>query len=222
MCFSAEASFGAGAVIGIVGVVAIRKASTPSQRIFATIPLFFAIQQCLEGILWLSLPNPDNLFWQQIGTYGFLLFAWVVWPVFIPYSIRLLEKEARRRKILAILMGMGVFVSLCFAYILVFHQAAAHIEGAHIKYEQDFHYSSGFAWLTSACYFIPTAISPFISSIKKVWVLGGTILISFVVTKLYFQDHLVSIWCFFAAVLSGLVLWIILHVRQTPKKLVFP
>jgi hypothetical protein len=79
MCFSAEASFGTGADIAIVGTVAIKKAETPSQRIFALIPWFFSIQQSMEGILWVTLPNPDSLLWQRIGTYGFLLFAWVLW-----------------------------------------------------------------------------------------------------------------------------------------------
>ena len=61
MCFSAEASFGTGVVIAIVGAVAVRKAETPSRRVFAMIPLFLSIQQCMEGILWLSLSHPDFL-----------------------------------------------------------------------------------------------------------------------------------------------------------------
>lgn len=139
-----------------------------------------------------------------------------MWPVFIPFSIRLLEKEVRRRKILAIVMGMGAFVSLFFAYILIFHHAEASIEGYHIEYKQYFQYGKPFLWLTSACYFIPTVLSLFISSIKKIWILGITILVSFIITKIYFEGHLVSIWCFFAAILSILILWIILYLRKLP------
>ncbi|WPP49829.1 DUF6629 family protein [Catalinimonas niigatensis] len=215
MCFSAEASFGTGTVIAIIGGITLQKTSTPSQRIFASIPLFFAIQQAMEGILWISLPSTDYLLWQRIATYGFLLFAWIVWPVLIPFSIWLLEKDAKRRRLLAIAMGMGTFVSLFFAYILIFHHAQASIEGYHIVYHQDFEYSKPFLWLTSAFYFIPTALSHFISSNKKVWLLGITILFSFIITKIYFEDHLVSIWCFFAALLSVLILWVILDLRKS-------
>ncbi|MDF9797082.1 hypothetical protein OKW21_002345 [Catalinimonas alkaloidigena] len=216
MCFSAEASFGAGAVIAVVGAFAMQKASTASQGGLAAIPLFFAIQQCLEGMLWITIHHLEYLLWQQIGTYGFLLFAWVVWPVYIPFAIRLLEKDPRRRKWLALLIGVGSFVSLCFAYILIFHHAEASIAGNHITYTQDFRYDEPFSWITSAFYFIPIALSPFVSSIKKIWFLGITIITSFIITKIYFQDHLISIWCFFAAIMSILVLWIIRKLRKVP------
>lgn len=219
MCFSAEASFGTGVVIAIVGAVAVRKAETPSWRVFALIPLFLSIQQCMEGILWLSLPHPDFLLWQRIGTYGFLLFAWVVWPTYIPFSVRLLEVDEKRKKILSILMGMGVCASLFFSYILIFHQTEAQIDGYHIKYNQNFQYGYLISWIVSGFNFIPTVISLFISSIKQMWVLGIVILISFIITKVFFEDYLISIWCFFAAALSFLVLYIIMSLRE--KKTVY-
>jgi hypothetical protein len=220
MCFSAEASFGTGVVLAIVGAVAVRKAETPSWRVFAMIPLFLSIQQCMEGILWLSLPHPDFLLWQRIGTYGFLLFAWVIWPTYIPFSVRLLEENEKRKKILSIVMGMGACVSLFFAYILIFHQAEAKIEGYHIQYAQNFQYGYLVSWIVSAFYFIPTVISLFISSIKRVWLLGIVVLISSIITRIFFEDYLISIWCFFAAVFSILVLLIIISLRE--KELVYP
>jgi len=57
MCFSATASFGASAVLGVIGIVAVAKAKTNPQRVFATIPLIFSVQQLSEGFLWLSLKN---------------------------------------------------------------------------------------------------------------------------------------------------------------------
>lgn len=214
MCFSAEASFGAGAAIAVLGVFTIRKAETPSRRVFAMIPLFFSMQQCMEGILWLSLPHPDFLLWQRIGTYGFLLFAWVLWPTYIPFSVRLLEKNEQRKKFLAILLGMGVCTSLFFAYILIFHHAEAKIEDYHIRYDQNFQYGSLISWIISAFYFIPTVVSLFISSIKRIWLLGVVIVISFMITKVFFEDYLISIWCFFAAILSILILIIIFDMRK--------
>ena len=60
MCFSATASFGASAVLGAIGIIAVAKAKTKPQRLFATIPLIFAVQQLTEGLLWLSLKNADH------------------------------------------------------------------------------------------------------------------------------------------------------------------
>ena len=58
MCFSATASFGASAVLGVIGVAAVAKAKTKPQRLFASIPLVFAVQQLSEGFLWLSQNIP--------------------------------------------------------------------------------------------------------------------------------------------------------------------
>ena len=57
MCFSASASFGAGIVISTIGVVTLKKVSSPAHYYFALIPLFFAIQQFAEGFLWLALAD---------------------------------------------------------------------------------------------------------------------------------------------------------------------
>ena len=59
MCFSPEASFAGGIIISTIGIATILKVHKPSQIVFASIPIFFGIQQIIEGVLWLTLPNPD-------------------------------------------------------------------------------------------------------------------------------------------------------------------
>jgi hypothetical protein len=71
MCFSAEASFAGGIVISAIGIVTVTKIHKPSQLLFASIPLFFALQQFAEGLLWVALPNPDYINLQKISTYLF-------------------------------------------------------------------------------------------------------------------------------------------------------
>src|SRR4051812_45712956 len=102
MCFSAGASFGVSAVLLAGGVVSLKKATTHSQAPFAAIPLLFSVQQLTEGFLWLTMTNPGLEGWQKILTYIFLLFAQVVWPFWVPFSIWLLEKDRKRKKILAV------------------------------------------------------------------------------------------------------------------------
>ncbi len=58
MCFSAQASFGASAVLGIMGIYALRKAKQ-QERFLAMVPLLFAIQQACEGIVWVTYANPS-------------------------------------------------------------------------------------------------------------------------------------------------------------------
>ena len=57
MCFSATASFTAGAGLLIVGAVAARRARQPAELPFALIPALFGVQQLIEGAIWLTLPD---------------------------------------------------------------------------------------------------------------------------------------------------------------------
>jgi hypothetical protein len=48
MCFSAEASFAGGAMLSVIGIASSRNISRTKQRLFAAIPLIFALQQFAE------------------------------------------------------------------------------------------------------------------------------------------------------------------------------
>ena|SRR5674476_769986 len=119
MCFSANASFGAGVVLVVIGVMSIKKVQHPSQILFASIPLLFAVQQISEGILWVTLPNPAYTSLSQVMTYVFLFFAQFFWPLWVPIAILMLEKESKRKRIQKVLVGMGMIVALYFAYCLI-------------------------------------------------------------------------------------------------------
>jgi len=98
MCFNANVSFGAGVVIGIIGIATIKKIKTPSQLAFASIPLIFAIQQFMEGVLWLALEQPDNLLKQEMATYTYLIIAQCIWSIFVPFSIFAFGKRRKKKK----------------------------------------------------------------------------------------------------------------------------
>lgn len=66
MCFSAEASFAGGVIISAIGVAVVNKIHKPQQSLFACIPIFFGIQQFTEGMLWISIPNPEYFGIQKI------------------------------------------------------------------------------------------------------------------------------------------------------------
>ncbi len=58
MCFSATVSFSAGALLLGIGTLTLRSALAARQRRelpFATIPLLFATQQLIEGMIWLTV-----------------------------------------------------------------------------------------------------------------------------------------------------------------------
>lgn len=214
MCFNANVSFGASVVIGIIGIATIRKAKAP-QYAFASIPLLFAIQQFVEGVLWLALKQPDSILTQRIATFGFIIIAQVIWPVWVPLSILLLEKEKIRQKILLTFLVIGVIVSTFGAYRILFYDVVAQIENHHIKY--DFIFSSPILPIVGIFYVLPTIISPFISSVKRMILLGSLLLISLIISKLFFEVYTISVWCFFAAIISSMVFMIISKLNSAPE-----
>ena len=78
MCFSANASFGAGIILAVISVASLKKVQYPTHIYFAAIPLIFCIQQIIEGLLWLALTDPVYTSLEKVTTYSFLFFAQVI------------------------------------------------------------------------------------------------------------------------------------------------
>lgn len=217
MCFSAEASFSASVVLGVVGVIAVRKVKDSSQLAFACIPFLFSFQQLCEGVLWIALSNKEYAFLEPVTTYLFLIFAQIVWPTWVPLSILMLEKEAKRKKALFIILGIGALLSLYLTYCFIFYDLHAEISNHHIKYNLKFPHTDDLLWLTAIFYFIPTVVSTIISSVKRMQILGMIILLSCLITRLFTLQYFISIWCFFAAVISVMVLFIMIRLQKSTK-----
>lgn len=208
MCFSATASFSAGVVLTVIGIASIKKTKTPSQLLFASIPFVFGVQQITEGFVWLSLTQNAFASLQHIATYNFIFFAQVVWPVWVPLAILKLEPKTRQRNVEKILVSIGAMVSLYLAYCLFNFPVQAKILNYHISYQQG--YPHQLSLLCGALYIVSTILPPFISRFGRMKYLGTTILISYLITAIFYNDYLISVWCFFASVIS-LAVFFVLH-----------
>jgi hypothetical protein len=207
MCFSATASFGASAVLSVIGVATLRKVKTSNQIPFASIPLIFGVQQFSEGFVWLALSNPAFASVEKISAYTFLVFAQMVWPLCVPIGITMLEKDVKRKKILQLFIGIGAIVSAYFAHRLVMYGANPNIDGHHVAYRQV--YPDTWNHVADMLYGVATLIPTFLSKTKKVWVFGLAITISYIVAYLVYVNYILSVWCFFSAIISILIYWIL-------------
>jgi hypothetical protein len=219
MCFSAEASFGAGIILLGIGAISMYKAASAPQRVLACLPLLFSFQQFDEGLLWLTFSNSAYIRWQQIVIHVFLLFAQVLWPVLVPFSILLIEKDAVRKRVLRIILGTGILLATYLLYCLFTFDQTAAVSGHHIRY--DFSYPYTHSWYSGLLYFIPTVVSPLISSNKKMRLIGIIILCSFTISKFFYGEYLISIWCYFAAVISVIVLIVIMDLQKAKHTSLF-
>ena len=207
MCFSTEASFIGGTIIAAIGVATIRKVHKPSQIVFASIPLFFGIQQIAEGFVWLSSQNPDYDGFIKPAMYIFLIMAEVFWPFMVPLAVLHMEENKKRRTYLKILLAMGVSVSAYFIYCLLSYSVTPVISGYHIEYVDDFPKSIQIP--VFAVYLVASIVPLFISTIKRTYVLGILMALSCLVTIIFFTQYLTSVWCFFGAAISLVILWIL-------------
>jgi len=200
MCFSANASFSAAAVLTVIGVVSIKKTNHPSQFAFAFIPLIFAMQQFSEGFLWLNLPEGGNPTIVKYATYCFVFFAQIFWPIWVPYSIYLLEKNSKQKGILKILLASGILVSFYLTYCLITIGVEAKIIEYHIAYIQK--YPLSLRAFVIAFYAMSTVVPLFVSSLKHMWILGFAVLISYLISVYFYQQNSLSVWCFFSSIMS--------------------
>lgn len=200
MCFSATASFIAGGALTATGVLTISKAKTKAELPFASIPLLFGIQQLIEGVVWLSFGNAA---FNVIATYSYSLFSHVLWPILVPFSVLLLETNPTRKKILWIFFITGLTVGLYLLYFIVTEPITSEIVNNSVAYNSP----HLFLYPMLFFYFLATCVSCFFSSHKIINLFGIVALISAAVSAWFFTQTFLSVWCFFAAVLSVLVYW---------------
>jgi len=208
MCFSAGASFGAGIILSSISVACIKKVKRPSQLAFASIPLIFAMQQFAEGFLWLSLTDSFYSPLQKVATYTFLFFAQIVWPVWVPASIMFVADKAKRKSLDKFLVIIGIIISLFLAYCLLTFHVQAKVSNYHIAYGQD--YPAGLTRYGGIFYMIVTILPAFLSSVKRMWTVGTALAISYLTTIFFYTGYVLSVWCFFASIISVTV-FVVMH-----------
>ena len=201
MCFSATASFVSGVPLVAVGALTMGRAGRSSGLAFAAIPLLFGIQQLLEGVLWLTFPDRAPLL-NTVLTYAYSFFSHVLWPVYVPLAVLLIEPSPWRRKVLAAIAVAGALVAAYLLYFLVRLPLIAQVTGHHIAYLSPHFYVLEVMGL----YLLGTCVGSLFSSHRSVRWFGVAAFVSFIAAYAFYATWFISVWCFFAAVLSGLVL----------------
>ena len=210
MCFSAQASFGASALLTIIGGATIEKIIRKKQyrkAMLAIVPTFFAIQQCFEGFVWLGLAQDTPPWHTPYAIFGFLFFAFFLWPVLIPYALIPFETSKMRKNMLYMAWGLGICVAAGLAWTAFNYGVRSEISCNHIAYTLEFPDSND-RWGT-LCYILATVLPFFISSKRKVWLFGIALCGSIGLTWFMYNAYFTSVWCFFSALLSILLYFFI-------------
>lgn len=208
MCFSATASFATASVTAAVGAVAFARVREKRDFPLVAVPLGFAAQQAVEGALWVLLDRgiADGPAVAALSL-AFLLFAEVFWPAFIPLAVLLDEPDPRRRRVLRALAACGAALALYLLAALIQTTPGVAVHGGNLRYD----FTGGGAPWIYLPYIVVTCGPLLLSSHRIVRWAGGVTLIAFAAAFYAHYEVLVSVWCFFAAVISTLVY---VHIRQ--------
>ena len=211
MCFSATASFAAGAVLVGIGTLTLKAAHCPCEWPFAAIPVLFAIQQLIEGLIWLTF-SADAPLLNTVMTHAYSFFSHVLWPVYLPVAVLMIEPPDGRRRTLTALVLAGSAVGAYLLYVLVAFPVVSRPTGQHVEYDSP-HF---FAAAVMTLYLISTTVSPLLSTLRGVKVFGALALLSFGAAYYFYATWFISVWCFFAALLSTVIY---LHFAWRPTEL---
>jgi hypothetical protein len=197
MCFSATASF---ATSGALAASAVAIARVPKQKSavpLALFPAFFAVLQFAEGILWLNHRGFVNEAWKPPALDVFLLIAYVLWPVYVPFSAYLLEPGRRRRLVILLCQAAGLVVGFWNLAVIIRGPVDAWVIG------HSFHYQIAMPGGLNAPYVIAVTVPFLVNRRWRLAVFGVALAVLYCIAALVAaSDTFPSVWCFYAAILS--------------------
>jgi len=197
MCISATASFVTSGALVASGVAIARIPKPKSAIPLSIFPFIFATHQFIEGLLWLNHRGflADN--YKSVVVYAFVLIAFVLWPIFVPFSVYVLESGRIRRVIILLCQFTGMYAGLTNLIIIIRGPISASVVG------HSFAYSVNTPDIIAALYLISLLIPFLVSSNKRLVILGVVLAASSITSgSIASTGTFPSVWCFSAAILS--------------------
>jgi hypothetical protein len=225
MCFSARASFTAAALLLPFGAVAVRHVLGERDASFrlplALTPLLFGLQQASEGLVWRGLapePSPVAAGLLPAASLTYLFFAYGLWPGWIGF-IALRWRGAGpgrgRPDWLAWTMAAGVLYGLLLWLPLLLDPPGSIptvLQGS-LHYPVPLLLPGSFGQLVGQLLYAALIAVPLLLSRGELRPFGLSVLLAFVLTRLAWAPAFASVWCFFSAVLSLQIVWIVTRPR---------
>jgi hypothetical protein len=201
MCFSAPASLVASGALGVSGIVILRMPKKKSEIPLSLFPIIFAVHQLIEGILWLSLTGVISDTYKAGAIYAYAFIAFVFWPIFVPFSMYMIETGRMRRKLILLCQLVGLYIGIAFLIGIIRGSVDATMVSHSISYQ-----IISSPDMSLAPYLIAVSVPFLIASNKRLIVLGVALLIA-CGTAAYMacSNTFPSMWCFYAAILSLII-----------------
>lgn len=212
MCFSAEASYTAAALLLPAGALASHRAYRTNRKYLAiaALPLLFGFQQLFEGLVWTGNALSSDAMVQRFSL-AYMFFSWLAWPVWVPFSAYFLEPCRRRYIYLTFAIIGGMLGAMqyfpYFAHegwlVTKFFPNAISYQGAVLF---DFIMRRE---LTNAIYLFVIITPLLTSSDRSAQIFGVLISIVTTITYLFFSFAYVSVFCFGGGLVSLYIVYMV-------------
>ena len=222
MCFSATASFGAAAVLIPAGVYCLKQSHKLKQPywLIALLPLVFGLQQVFEGFVWLDLASlsPDP----RLPALGFMFFSHFFWLLWVPLACFAVETNPLRRRLFMGVTALGTIHGLLMYVPLWIHPdwLSVEINQHSISYKATLLYDEYIPRILSRVLYALIVLIPLLlSSQFYVRLFGVIIFFSVAFATIFYGYAFISVWCFFAALLSLYILYMISQLKKAQTQI---
>ncbi|MGE0743331.1 MAG: DUF6629 family protein [Hyphomonadaceae bacterium] len=226
MCFSAEASFAAAALLVPLGGVAVARAMkvAPKYAPLCALPLLFGLQQAMEGLVWVAGGGPDAA-WVERFSLAYMFFSWIAWPVWVPVSVYFLETPRRRPLYLVFAVGGAMLGGL--QYIPYFAHEGW-LRTTFLQYAISYSDTQLLDALmtreaTYLLYLVFIIMPLIVSSDRAARIFGALVTLVLAITYFFFSFAYISVFCMGGAIMSFYLVWMIFQKgAEAPPRMAAP
>ena len=207
VCFSPEADVVGGIVVSAIGVDAFRHfRGRSSYLLLASLPLLLGAHQLVEAFVWWGVRGEIPHTVGRVALWAYLLIAFVVLPMFIPFAVLAIEPTARRRWRMAPFVALGAGVTA----VLFVAMVRSPIEVVEHPYHLEYVVLLRHGGFVVALYVVAVCGALLFSGYRHIAVFGLANLVAVALLVWLTLDGFASLWCGYAAVSAGAIA---LHMR---------
>ena len=202
MCFSPQADLVGGVVVGGIGIDVLRhRRGRNSHNVLSVLPLVLGFHQFIEAFVWLSLQGHISAGLGRIAMWIYVSIAFVLLPMFVPAAVWVLERDKRRRKLMAPFVVLGVGVAGWLLAAMIHGPVGVQLRPYHLSYTLSLKYGA----LIVPLYVLAVCGAWLLSSVRLVAIYGVVNLLAVIVIAKLTVDGFASVWCGYAALTSAAI-----------------
>jgi hypothetical protein len=202
VCFSPQADLVGGIVVGAIGVDVLRhRDGRGSHNALCALPLILGFHQFIEAFVWLSLQGHISPGLGRFAMWVYVSIAFVLLPIFVPIAVFVMEPQAKRRRLMAPFVALGVIVAGILLAAMIRGPVNVRLRPYHLAYS--LRLSDG--GVIVSAYVIAVCGAWLLSSYRPVAFYGILNFLAVIVIAKLTVDGFASVWCGYAAVTSAAI-----------------